>query len=110
MGIGSLGDPLIPVSFALDGIYSSILSVATAEGEVVYDRMASVSESHADDVKIAVNGRTLELTGLSTDTHVSVYDLSGALGAEGYGTCSFSLTGKSVYIVKAGTATRKVVL
>lgn len=110
MGIGSLGDPLIPVSFALDGIYSSILSVTTAEGEVVYDRMASVSESHADDVKIAVNGRTLELTGLSTDTHVSVYDLSGALVAEGYGTCSFSLTGKSVYIVKAGTATRKVVL
>ncbi len=89
---------------------SNVRSVTTADGEVVYGSVASVDVYNIDHMSILVNGQNIEISGLSAETPVYVYNLNGTVGATGKGNCSFSLPGKNIYVLKADAKVQKIVL
>ena len=92
-----------------NGQFSTPVITGSSELNVVFRQKASNAKTMmtASDVKVAVRGRSVIVTGAEDDVLVVVYDVNGLPVTSAVGNATLTLDG-GVYIVKVGEETFKV--
>ncbi len=84
-----------------------------ARCEVTVTILNSITDASSDGTQITVAGNTVEITGLKPSSAVSVYNIVGARITEQtamQGSLSIALPSPGIYIIRAGSITRKITL
>lgn len=112
-GLASTRGVLLNSSFALDGIGSSLLECSN-NNTLLYSRNSTqVTDIEGAELKVTVNGLSVEVSGIKSPCSLTVYSPDGALlqskMAEA-GNTKLTLPKKGIYLLKVSDKERKIAL
>lgn len=113
-GLASSRGVLLNSSFALDGMGSSLLLESSNNNTLLYSRNSTqVTDIEGAELKVTVNGLSVEVSGIKSPCRLTVYSPDGALlqskMAEA-GNTKLTLPKKGIYLLKVGDKERKIAL
>ena len=112
-GLASTRGVLLNSLFGLDGIGSSLLECSN-NNTLLYSRNSTqVTDIEGAELKVTVNGLSVEVSGIKSPCSLTVYSPDGALlqskMAEA-GNTKLTLPKKGIYLLKVGDKERKIAL
>lgn len=112
-GLASTRGVLLNCSFGLDGMGSNLLECSN-NNTLLYSRNSTqVTDIKGAELKVTVNGLSVEVSGIKSPCRLTVYSSDGALlqskMAEA-GNTKLTLPQKGIYLLKVGDKERKIAL
>lgn len=112
-GLASTRGVLLNCSFGLDGMGSNLLECSN-NNTLLYSRNSTqVTDIKGAELKVTVNGLSVEVSGIKSPCSLTVYSSDGALlqskMAEA-GNTKLTLPQKGIYLLKVGDKERKIAL